>query len=200
MPFSKKPANTTTDRIKLPMQFNTSRIARELGEINLDQYTIYNMVPLRAPAHNVDPSIPVPPPTKDYADGSWTKWLNMPILDQSPYLSSVVDTFGEQTKVNLVKLFRLPPGVTIAEHSEPTLGIQVPRSVVRFTIPIKYAKGAAFNLNKKPVPMQAGECWYLRLTDSHGIVNASSSECIILTIDVVPNEWVKSLIYDNQPA
>ena len=38
-------------------------------------FVYYDVLPLTAPAHLVDPSLPPPPPAVDYADGTWTRWL-----------------------------------------------------------------------------------------------------------------------------
>lgn len=46
--------------------------------------------------------------------------------------------------------------------------------------------------------MKAGECWYLRLSDPHRIVNQGTTERINLTIDMIRNEWVKSLLCGHE--
>lgn len=186
--------NTVPDRVKLPFQFDVEKIWSEIQSLNLHDFIYYNVLSLRAPAHLVDSSIPFPPPADDYADGSWTEWLDTANLKQSPYLSSVIDTFREHTKVTLVRLLRLSPGAVVKEHTDPTLGLHIERSVIRLTIPILSNDQVTFFLNGTPVEMQAGECWYLRLTDPHKVVNAGTTERINLTIDMIPNEWVKSTI------
>jgi hypothetical protein len=149
---------------------------------------------LRSPAHLVDPSIPSPPAVDDYADGSWTEWLDTEMLEKSPCLLGVVDTFRTHTQVTLVRLLRLEAGAIVKEHTDPTLGLQEEKSVIRLTIPIQSNDSVEFFLNDIVVPMQPGECWYLQLSDPHRIINAGSEERINLTIDTVPNEWVKSLL------
>ena len=125
---------------------------------------------LRSPAHMVDPSLPFPPPVDDYADGSWTDWLDTPALKASPYLSSIVDTFRKHTVVTLVRVLRLAAGNFVKEHTDPTLGLHIEKSVIRLTIPI-IDDDTDFYLNGTPVPMKPGECWYLRLTDPHKVMN-----------------------------
>jgi hypothetical protein len=138
--------------------------------------------------------LPEPPPADDYADGSWTDWLDTDLLTRSPYLMSIVDHFRAHTKVTLVRLLRLSPGATVREHTDPTLGIHIHTSVIRLTIPIFTNPEVEFYLNNEIVPLQAGECWYLRLTDPHRINNKSDVERINLTIDMIPNEWVFDLL------
>jgi hypothetical protein len=195
-----KPANPTVsrgDRNQLPLYFDAARMQEDIRALNLGAFLEYDVLPLRAPAHMVDPSIPPPPPAKDYADGSWTDWLDTDALRASSYLSSVVDTFREHSDVKLVRLVRLAPGAVVAEHADPTLGIDVLKSVIRLTVPILTNDKVQFFLNDNPVPMQPGDCWYLRLTDPHRVVNDGETERINMTIDIVPNDWVRSLLTDE---
>lgn len=185
---------TRNDSIRLPFNFDVAKMAAEIETLRPDNFNYYDVMPLRAPAFKVDPSIPMPPPAEDYADGTWTDWLDTSSLTNSPYLSSVVDTFKARTRVTLVRLLRLAPGAVVKEHTDPTLGLEVHQSVIRLTIPIVTNEEVKFFLNDQLVPMKAGECWYLRLTDPHRIVNGSSTERINLTIDMEPNEWVTKMI------
>ncbi len=191
-------AATEADRIRLPLTFDVAKMLEEIQALNLQEFVEYNVLPLRSPAHMVDPSLPPPPPADDYADGSWTDWLDTPALRQSPYLSRVVDTFRPHTSVTLVRLLRLAPGGIVNEHTDPTLGLEVPKSVIRLTVPILVDDSVEFFLNGTLVPMKPGECWYLRLTDPHRVINPGTTERINMSIDMVPNDWVRSLILDSQ--
>jgi len=196
-----KPANHTVshgDRLQLSLSFDAAKMQEDIRALNLGAFVEYNVLPLRAPAHLVDPSVAPPPSADDYADGSWTDWLDTPALRASSYLSSVVDTFRTHSNVTLVRLIRLAPGGMVDEHTDPTLGLQVPKSVIRLTIPVLTNDAVEFFLNGSPVPMKPGECWYLRLTDPHRVINSGATERINMTIDIVPNEWVRSLLTDNR--
>lgn len=189
--------NSTTaiaDRVKLDLTFDVAKMKADIENLSLNDFIYYNVMSLRAPAHLVDPSLPFPPPADDYADGSWTDWLETKALQSSPYLSSIVEYFQEHTTVTLVRLLRLSPDAVVKEHTDPTLGMEIERSVIRLTIPIITNDKVTFYLNNEPVPMQPGECWYLRLTDPHRITNEGATERINLTIDMIPNEWVRSMI------
>ena len=185
------------DRIKLPISFDAEKMLDEYKRFQSVDFEYYDVIPLRAPAHQVDTSLPFPPPAEDYADGSWTDWLDTNALKQSEYLTSVVDFFRANTKVNLVRLLRLAPEAIVKEHTDPTLGLEVERSMIRLTIPITYSEDVTFYLNQKPVNMLPGECWYLRLTDPHKIDNLSNSERVNLTIDMIPNDWVREMILNS---
>lgn len=180
------------DRIKLPYFFEPKRLQADLHNMTLNPFIYYDVLPLRSPAHLVDTSVPVPPPAEDYADGSWTAWKNTPLMDKAPAIKEIVDFFAQHTDVTLVRLLRLEVGAVVAEHTDPTLGLHIDRSVVRLTIPVQSEKEVMFYLNHEVVPMNPGECWYLRLTDPHSIEHHGSVERINLTIDMLPNVWLKS--------
>ncbi len=182
------------DRVRLPLDFDAERLAAEVASMQLAGFIYYNVIPLRAPAHLVDRQRPEPPPASDFADGTWTEWLDTPQLAQAAYLREVVDTFRAHTTVNLVRLLRLEAGAVVREHTDPTLGMHIERSMVRLTIPIVSPPEAVFYLNGTPVDMRPGSCWYLRLSDPHRVENGSAEERVNLTIDVIPNAWVRALV------
>lgn len=194
--YSQTQLDNIADRVKLPFTFDTEKMLADIERMNLPGFVYYDVMPLRGPAHVVDSSIPFPPPADDYADGSWCDWLDTPALRNSPYLNEIVDFFKDKTTVTLVRLLRLEAGAVVKEHTDPTLGIQIERSVIRLTIPILVNDQVTFYLNKKPLDMQLGECWYLRLTDPHSIVNGGETQRINMSIDMIPNEWVTGLLLD----
>jgi len=185
------------DRIQLPLQFDASEMLEDLKIFKDANFVYYDVVPLRAPAHLVDSTLPFPPPAENYADGTWTDWMDTPILEKCPSLIKVIDTFKKHTTVNLVRLLRLAPNSVVEEHVDPTLGIHIEESMVRLTIPIQINDQVEFYLNNEIVPMKPGECWYLRLTDPHKVINNGPTERVNLTIDVIPNDWVQSMIFGN---
>lgn len=186
------------DRVKLLLSYDVEKMLKEVDTLNLPAYEYYDSLPLRAPAHQIDPSIPFPPPADDYADGSWTEWKNSSQLEAMPYFKSIVEYFQAHTSVTLVRLLRLSPGSEIRPHQDPTLGLHIEKSVIRLTVPIAANDGVVFYLNDKPVNMELGECWYMRLTDTHKVLNQGATDRINLTIDMVPNAWVRELIANGE--
>ena len=182
------------DRIKLPLTFDVEKMRAEVQTLRQKEYEYYNVIMLRAPAHLVDNSLPFPPPADDYADGSWTDWMDTSALATSPYLKSIVDHFAELTTVNLVRLLYLAPNSVVKEHTDPTLALEEEKSMIRLTIPIDNNEDVAFYLNDDLVPMQVGECWYLRLTDPHRVINNGATDRINLTIDVIPNKAIVDML------
>ncbi len=189
---------TTKDRIKLPFTYDAERLKKEINSDTFQDFIYYDVKLLRGPAHMVDTSLPPPPPAEDYADGSWTDWLDTEELKKSPYLMEIVDQFRQHTTVNLVRLLRLAPGSVVREHNDPTLALEEEKSMIRLTIPIATDEKVEFYLNDKIVPMKEGECWYMRLSDRHRINNGWDQERINLTIDMIPNDWVRNTILDSQ--
>ena len=51
-----------------------------------------------------------------------------------------------------------------------------------------------FRVNDKEAEMNAGECWYLRLSDPHSVVNDGDEGRTHLVIDVTVNKWLTDLI------
>lgn len=182
------------DRIQLPFTFDVDKMLLEVNALKQEHYEYYKAIPLRAPAHLVDVSIPFPPPAEDYADGSWTDWMDTSSLEKSPYLKSVINTFNQFTTVNLVRLLFLAPNSIVKEHTDPTLALEEEKSMIRLTIPIDNNEGVEFFLNDTLVPMKVGECWYLRLSDKHSVVNNGTTDRINLTIDIIPNDNILEII------
>lgn len=182
------------DRIQLPFTFDVDKMLLEVNALKQEHYEYYKAIPLRAPAHLVDVSIPFPPPVEDYADGSWTDWMDTSSLEKSPYLKSVINTFNQFTTVNLVRLLFLAPNSIVKEHTDPTLALEEEKSMIRLTIPIDNNEGVEFFLNDTLVPMKVGECWYLRLSDKHSVVNNGTTDRVNLTIDIIPNDNILEII------
>ena len=194
-------STTTTqykDRIQLPFIFDSEKMLEEFNALKLGQFEYYNVIPLRSPSHIVDNTIPFPPPAEDYADGSWCDWLNTNELENAPYIKSIVEQFQKNTEVTLVRLLRLAPNSVVKEHRDLTLGLEVEKSVIRLTVPILNKEHNEFYLNNTLVHMKPGECWYMRLTDPHKVINNGGTERVNLTIDMVPNDWVRNLIDESQ--
>jgi hypothetical protein len=183
-----------SDRIQLPFHFDVEKMLNEYKALEMEGFVYYDVVPLRSPAHLVDSSRPFPPPAKDYADGSWTDWLNTKELEMSPYIKSIIEDFQKHTTVTLVRLLRLAPGATVKEHRDPTLALEEKKSVIRLTIPIFNDEQVEFYLNGTVVPMKPGECWYMRLSDPHKVLNPGNQERVNMSIDMIPNDWIRDII------
>ena len=166
------------DRVKLPLSYDAARLRAEYDAMGLHPYMFYSTVMLKLPHERK----PEDPPTR------------------SPHIMSLIEAFNQHTQVTLARLLRLEPGSEVRQHCDPMLGLEVPDSVVRLTIPIFGGENVTFYLNDTPVPMQAGECWYLKLSDQHRITHGGLEERVNLTIDMKPTQWVRDLIQDSYAA
>ncbi len=182
------------DRIQLPFKFDVDRLLKEAHKLRNEHYEYYKVIPLRSPAHLVNTSLPFPPPANDYADGTWCDWMDTSAMEKSIYLKSIINQFEEYTKVHLVRLLFLAPNSVVQEHTDPTLALEEEKSMIRLTIPIDNNDGVEFYLNNKLVPMKVGECWYLRLSDPHRVINNGATDRINLTIDIIPNDKIVDLL------
>lgn len=185
------------DRIQLPFTFDVNKMLEESLALKQQHYEYYKVISLRAPAHLVDSSLAFPAAVGDYADGSWTAWMDTPNLEKSPYLKGIIDEFSQYTTVNLVRLLFLAPNSEVKEHTDPTLALEEENSMIRLTIPIDNNDGVEFFLNNSLVSMKEGECWYLRLSDPHRVLNNSSKDRINLTIDLIPNQKIIDIINNS---
>lgn len=166
------------DRVKLPFMYDTSIMKAEYDSMGLHPFIYYSSIMLRLPHERK----PEDPPTNH------------------PYINGVIEAFNAHTSVTLARLLRLEPGAVVKEHCDPMLGLEIPNSVIRLTIPICGQDGVTFYLNDEPIPMKSGECWYMKLSDQHRIVHAGTTERVNLTIDVKPNKWMRDIIqksYEN---
>ena len=47
-----------------------------------------------------------------------------------------------------------------------------------------------FRLNGEPIVMRDGECWYLRLSDTHSVANRGRTDRVHLVIDALVSPWL----------
>ena len=167
------------DRIKLPIAFDSDRMLAELERDLSKPFLYYTVIMLT-----------VPPDMSAHTGASRTPSVDHGDLSDIPYIKSIIDGFRDKTIVTLARLLRLEAGAEVARHTDPTLGLDVPNSVVRLTIPITPTEDVDFMLNDVPMDMKPGECWYMKLNDPHQITHHGRTERVNMTLDVVPNDWV----------
>jgi len=64
---------------------------------------------------------------------------------------------------------------------------------VRIHIPITTNAAVEFELNRRRVILEAGSCWYLRLSDPHRVANRGDTDRIHMVIDATVNEWIEAI-------
>lgn len=173
------------DRLRLPFSFDPVRLAAALAALErtdwIEHFVKQNydgrwsVIPLRAPAGSEHQH----PIMQISATPGVTDFIDMPALDEAPYLREVLHSLG--FPLNAARLMRLDPGSVIKTHCDPDLAFE--DGIVRLHIAICTNARVTFLLNGTPVAMQPGECWYLRLSDPHSVSNEGDTPRVHLVID-----------------
>jgi Aspartyl/Asparaginyl beta-hydroxylase. len=182
------------DRIRLPLHFDPVRLANDLPFVEARGWTPHfvtqnyegqwDAIALRAPAGETHPIRMI------YSDPMARAFVDTPALAAAPYFRSVLNEF--RCPLQAVRLMRLTPGSQIKPHSDPDLDAD--SGLARLHIPVVTSPDVTFLLNKKPVMMASGECWYLRLSDVHSIRNDGPADRIHIVLDVVADSWLMGLL------
>jgi hypothetical protein len=112
--------------------------------------------------------------------------VDTPLLDACPYFREVIGTF--QAPLRNVRLMRLTAGSVIKEHHDVALSFE--DGMVRLHIPVVTNDGVDFRLNGARVVLEAGSCWYLRLSDPHSVANRGTEDRVHLVVDAFANDWI----------
>jgi hypothetical protein len=189
----RKAAPRFPDRLRLPLTFDASRLARDLARLSSVAWTHHyvrenydgdwSVMPLRSPAGETHPLRMI------YADPTARAFADTPLLDGCDYFRHVLASFACPLRV--VRLMRLTPGSRIKEHTDVDLAFEA--GAVRIHIPVVTNAAVEFYLNGARVALQAGSAWYLRLSDPHRVFNGGDADRVHLVIDADVNDWVEAL-------
>ena len=181
------------DRLRLPFTFDRDLLAADLQRLQESQWISHfvtqnyqgdwSVIPLRGPAGARHPVQMI------YSDPAATAFEDTPVLAACPYFRAVLATFA--CPLQAVRLMRLTPGSVIKEHSDHDLCYE--QGSVRIHIPIITNDGVVFELNRRRVMLEAGSCWYLRLSDPHSVTNLGETDRVHLVIDASVNGWIGSI-------
>jgi len=181
------------DRLQLPFQFNSTLLARDLATLEDAPWTEHfvrqnyegnwSAKPLRAGQGETHPIRMI------YADPTCTEFVDTALLARTPYFQQVLATF--ECPLRCARLMRLAPDSHIKEHSDLELDFE--SGHVRLHLPVLTHDAVEFYLNQKRVPLAAGTCWYLRLSDPHRVSNPGPTDRVHLVIDASVNEWLRDL-------
>jgi Aspartyl/Asparaginyl beta-hydroxylase len=181
------------DRLQLPFRFDPALLARDLAALSSSAWVghyvkanyegDWSVVPLRGPAGERHPVrlIGAHPACRTFAD--------TPLLDRCPYFREVMGSFD--APLRNVRLMRLTAGSVIKEHFDIDLSFE--DGIVRLHIPVVTNDAVDFRLNGTRVVMEAGSCWYLRLSDPHSVANRGSEDRVHLVIDAEANDWIAEI-------
>ena len=181
------------DRLRLPFAFDPARLRADLDAVDRDwidhmvrqNYAgSWSVLPLR---HSAGATHPV---TMIYSDPTAAEFVDGSLLAATPYFRAVLAEF--QCPLNAVRLMRLTPGSVIKPHRDHDLAAE--QGMARLHIPITTNPHVEFLLNGTPVTMAPGEAWYLRLKDTHSVVNRGTSDRVHLVIDAQVDDWLGGVL------
>lgn len=112
-----------------------------------------------------------------------------PTLSKCLYFKEIIDSF--LCKKEAVRLLSLSPNSYIKEHTDIASGYE--DGFFRIHIPIQTNDKVIFTVNKKPLPMREGECWYANFNRPHFVSNEGKTDRIHLVIDCLRNDWSDQL-------
>lgn len=181
----------TTDRLKLPLQFDPDRLRDDLSRLERSEWTdhfvkqnyegSWSVIPLRAPVGETHVIRMI------YPDPSCREFVDTPFLEGCPYFQEVLAAIP--VPMGAVRLMKLAAGSVIKEHRDHDLSYE--HGFMRLHIPVVTNPDVEFLLNGRRVVMNPGECWYLRLSDPHAVANRGREDRIHLVIDTEVNEWLR---------
>jgi hypothetical protein len=116
-------------------------------------------------------------------------------LARCPALAGAVAAF--LCPLQAVRLLRLGPGASVGEHRDYRLGYD--DGEVRVHVPITTGPGVEFELDRRPVPMQPGEAWYVDVNHPHRVANRGVEPRVNLVLDCDVNDWLTALLEAGEP-
>ena len=178
------------DRIRLPYSFDPAALAGDLSQVVNDDWTRHfvrqnyngnwSAIALRAPAGETHPIRMI------FSDPSATTFVETPLLARAQSFQKVLARFS--CPLLSVRLMRLGPGSQIKPHRDLDLDADI--GIARLHVPILTGPEVEFRLNGTPVAMRPGECWYLRLSEEHSVVNNGTVDRVHIVIDAEVNDWL----------
>ncbi len=182
------------DRIKLPMSFDPKSLQNDLKRLEPGDWIRHfvkqnydgdwSVIPLRGPATATHPVMMI------YPDPACTEFSDTPFLRRLRYLPRVLRSF--RCPLEAVRLMRLTAGSRINEHRD--LDLEAESGNARLHIPIHTNDEVDFRLNGESVVLKEGECWYLRLSDPHSVVNRGPEDRIHVVIDAKIDKWLGTML------
>ena len=188
------------DRVRLTLDFDPGPLredAARFGEAEWVRHVVrdnyegaWTMIPLRAPAGESHPirMCSTAPGAAGFEDTHF--------LERAPALGAALRRF--RCPLRSARLMRLSPGSSIREHSDPFLDPE--SGWARLHVPVATNARVDFRLNGRTVAMEAGSCWYLRLSDPHSASNGGDSDRVHLVVDAVMNPWLAAMLASGAPA
>ncbi len=185
------------DRVRLGLSFDPERLAEDLGRFDEAEWVRHvvranyegdwTVLPLRSAAGETHPLRLI------NADLGASRFEDTHLLDRAPYLREVLGCFPCPLKA--ARLMRLSPGSQIKEHCDP--GLDADEGIARLHVVVATNSEVEFMVNRRPVRMEAGSIWYVRLLDPHSVANRGDTDRVHLVIDAVVDEWLAAMLWEG---
>jgi hypothetical protein len=190
-------ASIVPDRVRLPLTFDPAPMVEEIARLgpsiwqphfNTEYYSgDWSGVALRSRGGTL--SLYPGPPQRERPDEPFTDTVHVAAC---PALARTLAAFA--CPLTSVRLLRLGPGAAVREHRDYQIGFEA--GELRVHVPLETSEDVAFILNGTPLPMAAGEAWYVDVTQPHAVRNDGASARIHLVIDCVVDDWLRALLDD----
>ena len=151
----------------------------------------WDVLPLRCQRQHLQAH----PILQGFAIAEGDDWQDLPTMDACPAIKGLIAQL--QCPIQAVRLMRLQAGAEIKPHRDHQLGLEYGEA--RLHMPIQTNENVRFSVNHQPVPMVAGELWYINTDQVHAVTNNSAQDRINLVIDALANDWLREQIRAGKP-
>jgi hypothetical protein len=174
----------TALRVEVDSLSHNSQVAEAwIDHVNKQDYSGgWDVLPLRCQRQYLDAH----PILQGFAIADGGDWENLPVMAQCPEIQSLFNQL--KCPIKAARLMRLKAGAEIKPHRDHKLSIDFGEA--RLHVPIHTSDSVSFLVDKKIIPMRAGELWYFNADQMHEVYNRGSEDRINLVIDCVANEWL----------
>jgi len=182
------------DRVRLDLRFDAAALQRDLARLEpsdwVDHFVpqhftgTWAVLPLRAPAGATHPVKMI------YSDPGCDTYVDTPLLAKCPAFRHALSAF--ECPLRAVRLMKLTPGSDIKPHRD--LDLDIEHGTARLHVVVATNPAVEFVLNDTRVFLREGECWYLKLSDTHAVANRGGTDRIHLVLDAVVNPWLQAQI------
>ncbi len=186
------------DRVPLNVPVDVNGLRQDLAHLEASDWVAHfvtrnyegewSVMPLRGPRGETHPI------RMAYSDPSCTAFEDTPFLGPCAAIRALLDELPFE--LHAVRLMALAPGSRIREHRDFDLDVEL--GALRLHVPIRTHADVHFTLNGSRVVMQEGECWYLRLSDPHAVINASPVRRVHLVIDAPATPEARAFLTDRR--
>lgn len=154
-----------------------------VDHVNKSDYSgVWDVLPLRCQRQHLNAH----PILQGFAIADGDEWESLSVLAQCPAIAAILNQL--QCPIKAARLMRLKAGADIKPHRDHQLSIEYGEA--RLHVPIHTTTDVTFMVNKKIIPMGAGELWYFNADQIHEVYNRGTQDRINLVIDCVANEWL----------